>query len=85
MKLTVMLPAELKKNMSLITKIIGLVFTVIVVISGWASIINSIVLKYDLPDSTTSSIVLGGIVMTIFNIYWIWSIVTKSKESQKES
>lgn len=85
MKLTVMLPAELKKNMSLLTKIIGLVFTVIVVISGWASIINSIVLKYDLPDSTTSSIVLGGIVMTIFNIYWIWSIVTKSKESQKES
>ena len=71
--------------MSLITKIIGLVFTVIVVISGWASIINSIVLEYDLPDSTTSSIVLGGIVMTIFNIYWIWSIVTKSKESQKES
>ena len=71
--------------MSLITKIIGLVFTVIVVISGWASIINSIVLEYDLPDSTTSSIVLGGIVMTIFNVYWIWSIVTKSKESQKES
>jgi len=81
MKLTVMLPAEIKKNMFLfynLYKNVGFVFTLAVIISGWASIINSILLKYDLPDSTTSSIVLGGIVMTIFNIYWIWSLVTKS-------
>jgi hypothetical protein len=80
MKLTVILPSELKEKSKMflfLIKVVGFSATVAVIICGWGLIGSIVVPRLDVPHAVSACAILIIIVTAVFNLYWVGSLMAK--------